>query len=830
MPPMRLDHFLLPCSLVLVAASAYLSEQNAVDFRKATAEVERLNRASNAGEMLLSTLKDLETGQRGYLLTGDRAYLTPFEQARHDLPERLENLRRAAVESGQADRVSRLAKLAIAKRSEVESTVLVRDQLGPEAALAIVKTDKGRESMEAIRSLCAEIAREAHETLLRHTASLAQSEKRASIVSIGIMATLTVFLAVATVTIQRGVRQRDRLIADLVNARQQFHTTLLSIGDGVVATNSEGEITFLNSVASRILGWSEQDALGRSAETVLRLIDESTGKPVDHPIRQVLHEKRTATLAKRAILLRPDGSRVPVEDSAAPIFGGRRDELNGVVMVFRDVTDRHAADLAIRKWEQVFQHAGFGMAILGLGVNPVLEQVNPAFAKMHGYLPDELPGSPLSTVVGPSAWETERNALHEAELNGHLLVETIHRRKDGSFFPAMADVTVVRDEEGSILYGTGYYSDITERVNAEEELRKSEVRFRTLADSLPQLVWTTLPDGTPDYFNSRWAEEIGSSLQCTNGHGFLHFLHPDDRERCGAAWKKSIDTGSVLQMECRLRGQNDSKWYICRAVPVRSADGRIVRWFGSCTDIDEQRRTTEALRTSKDELERSNLDLEQFAFAASHDLQEPLRMVVIYSQLLQEEYGHVLEGKGKTYLNFAVEGALRMELLLKGLLTYARAATPPETVPPEGVSVADGVCKAIANLALQIEESRAQISVGELPTVDMPGVHIIQVFQNLISNAVKYRRTDLDPVISITATRRPQDWLFSIRDNGIGIDEKYHEHIFRIFGRLHGAEYQGTGIGLALCQRLIQRNGGQIWVESKAGSGSEFLFTLPARA
>src|SRR5581483_711021 len=160
----------------------------------------------------------------------------------------------------------------------------------------------------------------------------------------------------------------------------------------------------------------------------------------------------------------------------------------------------------------------------------------------------------------------------------------------------------------------------------------------------------------------------------------------------------------VFQTECRLRSPRNDRWYICRAIPVRSADGRIMRWFGSCTDIHEQKKVAEALRASTDELQRSNLDLEQFAFAASHDLQEPLRMVVIYSQLLKEEYGSVLEGKGKTYLNFAVEGALRMEQLLKGLLDYARATTPLETAPPEGVSVADGVRKAIGNLALQIEE------------------------------------------------------------------------------------------------------------------------------
>jgi PAS domain S-box-containing protein len=469
------------------------------------------------------------------------------------------------------------------------------------------------------------------------------------------------------------------------------------------------------------------------------------------------------------------------------------------------------------------------MAVLTLGENPSLEQVNPAFAQMHGYTADELRGTPLSTVVSPTAWKTECEGLTAAESDGHLLLETRHRRKDGSDFPTLADVTVVRSVRGTVLYGTGYYSDITERVNAEDELRKNEARFRTLADSLPQLVWTTLPDGTPDYFNSRWEDETGLNLEATEGQGFLYFLHADDRERCLAEWKNAIAQGTVFQTECRLRGANAHRWHICRAIPVRSADGRITRWFGSCTDIDEQKKAVEALRASKDELQRSNTDLEQFAFAASHDLQEPLRMVVIYSQLLQEEYGALLKGKGATYLNFAVDGALRMERLLKALLAYSRATSPTEPAPPGGVPLSDAVQRAMANLAIQIAENRASISVGNLPRVNVPEVHMIQVFQNLISNAIKYKRQDVDPVIAISAEPQHGHWLFSVRDNGIGIDKQYQEHIFRVFGRLHGSEYPGTGIGLALCQRLIERYAGRIWVESDPGSGSTFFFTLPAR-
>jgi PAS domain S-box-containing protein len=828
-PVPRFEFILLACSMVLVVFSAFSSEKNAVELRRATEEVERLNQLVSSNDRLLSALKDLETGQRGYLLTGDTKYLEPFRQATHDIPGLLKELRSYAVDAGQVNRVNRLAELISDKNAEVEAAILVRDQLGPGQALAMVKTDRGRESMDAIRALSGEISHQARATLLANSTGLAVRQSRASWTAVAVTLALFLFLVLAATAIRHGVNQREKLITELDTARQHWQTTLLSIGDGVVVTDAQGSVTFLNGAASRICGRSEHDTLGRQAETVFPLLRESNRQPLLHPIKQVLKNRTVVNMANHTILLCGDGREIPVDDSAAPILSSGDGSLTGAVMVIRDASERHRVEGAIRKWEHVFQHAGFGMAILSLDGEPVLEQVNAAFAGMHRYSPEELQGSPVAAVAAPDARNAELTGVRNAEHDGHLVMETMHLRKDGSQFPALADISVVRDEAGKILYGTAYYSDITERVNAEEELRKNEARFRTLADSLPQLVWTTLPDGTPDYFNSRWEDEIGANLASTEGQGFHYFLHPEDRERCVAEWNKALIEGEVFQTECRLRGPKCTRWYICRAIPVRSADGRILRWFGSCTDIDEQKQATEALRMSKDELQRSNLDLEQFAFAASHDLQEPLRMVAVYAQLLQEEYGGILEGKGQTYLTFAVDGARRMELLLKGLLAYSRAASPNAEVPAGGVSVCDVVQKAIGNVAVQIEESNATISVSELPRIAVPEVHVLQIFQNLISNAIKYGRPEVAPLVAISAVRQADHWLFSVRDNGIGIDPKYQEQIFRVFRRLHGADYPGTGIGLALCQRLVERSGGRIWVDSIPGSGSTFSFTLPAR-
>jgi light-regulated signal transduction histidine kinase (bacteriophytochrome) len=232
------------------------------------------------------------------------------------------------------------------------------------------------------------------------------------------------------------------------------------------------------------------------------------------------------------------------------------------------------------------------------------------------------------------------------------------------------------------------------------------------------------------------------------------------------------------------------------------------------------------LRIANQALQQSNADLEQFAYAASHDLQEPLRMVSIYSQLLKEEYGDALDRQALSYIDFAVNGARRMSNLLTALLTYSRVANASPQKSPKADSRA-AVSSALLNLSSVIDNTGASIEAGILPSVQVPEIHLVQLFQNLIGNALKYRKEGEGPVIRIDA--KPEAggaWLFSVSDNGIGIDPEYLTQIFGIFKRLHGSGFEGTGIGLALCQKIVERAGGRIWAESQAGEGSTLFFTL----
>jgi signal transduction histidine kinase len=237
-------------------------------------------------------------------------------------------------------------------------------------------------------------------------------------------------------------------------------------------------------------------------------------------------------------------------------------------------------------------------------------------------------------------------------------------------------------------------------------------------------------------------------------------------------------------------------------------------------------RAQQALRESNEELRRANDDLNQFAHSASHDLQEPLRTVSIYSQLLRRKFEDHLDPDAEEYIRFVVRGASRMEALVRDLLAYTQASNIGEAPVPV-IDAEDALAEALSNLKAAIADSGAQVAHGPLPRVRIATIHLTQVFQNLIGNAIKYR-TEQPPRIRIAGERRQNDCLFQVEDNGIGIEPKYKEQIFGIFKRLHTAdEYSGTGIGLAICQRIVERAGGRIWVESAAGQGSTFFFTLP---
>ncbi|HEY3456079.1 MAG TPA: PAS domain S-box protein [Bryobacteraceae bacterium] len=262
--------------------------------------------------------------------------------------------------------------------------------------------------------------------------------------------------------------------------------------------------------------------------------------------------------------------------------------------------------------------------------------------------------------------------------------------------------------------------------------------------------------------------------------------------------------------------------------PVKDMDGRIVGASKIARDITTRIRQEKALRDANEALKRANADLEHFAYSAAHDLQEPLRMVSLYSELLQQRFGGKLGPKGDEYIRFTVQGAARMENLLRDLRIYTQASTA-EYKDGEEADASEVLNRALGNLEVAVKESGASIVSAALPIVPMHEFQLEQIFQNLIGNAIRYR-SGSPPRIHVSTRLQDNEWVFSVQDNGIGIDPKFKEQIFGIFKRLHNAsEYPGTGMGLAICQRIIERAGGRIWVQSEIGRGSTFSFTIPCR-
>jgi light-regulated signal transduction histidine kinase (bacteriophytochrome) len=244
------------------------------------------------------------------------------------------------------------------------------------------------------------------------------------------------------------------------------------------------------------------------------------------------------------------------------------------------------------------------------------------------------------------------------------------------------------------------------------------------------------------------------------------------------------------------------------------------------TEIGERKLAEEKLQSTLEDLERSNKELQQFAYVASHDLQEPLRMVASYTQLLEKHLKDKLDADAKEFIYYAVDGATRMQMLIEDLLAYSRIGARGKPLKPTDCNRV--LRQVIGNLGVAIEENQAIITHDRLPTVTVDAVQMRQLLQNLIGNAIKFKGPEA-PRVHIRAEQRPNEWLFSVRDNGIGIDPQYKERIFAIFQRLHSRqEYRGTGIGLAICNRIVERHGGRIWVRSELGKGSTFFFTIPA--
>lgn len=365
--------------------------------------------------------------------------------------------------------------------------------------------------------------------------------------------------------------------------------------------------------------------------------------------------------------------------------------------------------------------------------------------------------------------------------------------------------------------------DVTERKTLELEMVKAKEITESVIESLPGVFYQISAEERFLRWNRMFTEVSGYTDDEMREMNPLELFHGGDQERVGAEIQRVFEEGQGNVTADFVSKDGTRRPYFFTGVRmVIDGDPSLI---GVGTDISELARIEAELRQSMDKLTRSNQELEQFAYVASHDLQEPLRMVSSYTQLLEKRYKDALDEDAKDFIHYAVDGANRMQRLISDLLEFSRVQTRGK--PFEQVDLNSVLGYARRNLAAAIDESGALVSNDELPTAWIDANQILSVFQNLLSNGIKFRG-DARPVLHVAVDERETEWEFSIKDNGIGISPEFHDRIFVIFQRLHSrAEYAGTGIGLAMCKRIVERHGGRIWVESAVGEGTTFRFTLP---
>jgi PAS domain S-box-containing protein len=379
----------------------------------------------------------------------------------------------------------------------------------------------------------------------------------------------------------------------------------------------------------------------------------------------------------------------------------------------------------------------------------------------------------------------------------------------------------------SVLIKLSLY-DIAQTVSYFVHADREELRlFSTVFETNLEGVVIADINGVIQHGNKSVTTVLGYTQEEITGVD-LHALHTKREQELAETIWKTVSDGGRWQGEIWLRrktGEEFPAWM--SATSVKDQKGEITHIIAEFSDITAFKQTQDALKRRTEELASSNRELEQFAYVASHDLQEPLRMVASYTQLLSRRYKDKLDDDANEFIHFAVDGATRMQALIIDLLALSRIGTHGKPLEPCESELA--LSRALANLRLAIEESGAVVTHDVMPNVVADISQLTQLFQNLIANALKFRG-EAPPKVHIGVERKIRDWEFSIRDNGIGIAPEHFERIFVIFQRLHGKqEYPGTGIGLAVCKKIAERHGGHIRVESKLGEGTVFYFTFPAR-
>lgn len=648
----------------------------------------------------------------------------------------------------------------------------------------------------------------------------------------------------AIVFIYRDITDRKKAEQEILLQKSYFQQLFENSPEGIVILDNQDRILNANKGFERMFQHSVDEIKDRTLNKII--VPESM---LEQATQMTLFVLKGEIIHRETQRKRKDGSIVDVSILAYPITLG--DNQIGVYGIYNDITERKETEKALRNSEERYR-AFVKQSTEGIWrfefLEPVsiklpideqvknifkygyLAECNDVFAKMYGY---ESASDIAGSRIGELLIETESkniDYIRKSIMGGYKIdnIESIERDKEGNKKILMNNLVGIVEND-TLVRIWGSQRDITESKKAQEELSKTQFRLATLLKNLQNVVLYETGDNK-EFMSENVLEMLGYNAEMFSNRDFFKTItHPGDWkniEEKTKEWNKAGSVG-VLNQELRVR-RADGRYIWVEDHMIKVRNNGDSHMAGVLIDITEHKTNEEKLKNLADKLSQSNNELEQFAYVASHDLQEPLRMVASYIQLLQRRYKGNITAEADEFINYAVDGVVRMKTLINDLLAYSRVNTKDAQF--EDVDCNKVVEQSIKNLAASIEETGAEINVEILPTVKANKMQINQLFQNLISNAIKFRKPDVKPVVNISAKYAGDEWIFTVSDNGIGIDKEFSDKIFIIFQRLHNSsEYPGTGIGLAICKRIVEKLGGHLWVESEVDMGSTFNFTIPVK-
>jgi PAS domain S-box-containing protein len=834
---------------------------------------------------LMSDLKDAETGCRGYYLTHEDTYLEPFDKSLPAIASDLEDLRIRLKD--QPDQILRLDLLEVQIQERLgllkDSIEMVQQDIPFEEIRRRLGPGVGKILMDSIRHEVMQMDK-AQDRLIEVKGEISQTKFQSAIIA-GILAgVLTIWLVVAAfILIRKELKRRyqaeqelQQIAADLETAQRHTRDSLTLLDSflrnapvGLAFQDTSGRFVKVNQQIAEINGRSIDDHLGHRLDEFLPDLDQRL-----KPFFQQVNQQGEPVLNQRLRLATSGRGEQVYLSSFYPIQGvdGRR---LGIGMMLQNVTEQLQAEERLRESEVHFRSLADSIPQLCWMARPdgFIFWYNRRWYDFTGSTPEQMEGWGWQKVLLEKDSLRVVSKYKQAMNAGTIWEDTFEiRRGDGTMVSHLGRANPIRNESGEIILWFGTNTDISDRLEMETILRESRDRFRLLVEALPQLVWTCDTDGHPTQFNRRWIDYTG--LDESSGRNWKQAIHPEELDTYRAEWRHALHTTPErFTYEYRLRSHDGHyRWMLTTAVPLRDETRKVIQWIVTLTDIEDQKhqedvlmalvkmrtaeleasnrllrdevgersRAEERVHLSAIELRRSNEELEKFAYVASHDLQEPLRKIQSFGDRLTTKYQQKLGTEGSDYIERMRASATRMRTLIDDLLMFSRVTTNSQPFAP--VNLQNIVEEVIGDLEVRINQTEGEVKIESLPTLLANPVQMRQLFQNLLGNALKFQKPGVRPEICIfsqTLDSLPEEvdplppsrkgYRIVVQDNGIGFNQVYSERIFEVFQRLHGRnEYEGTGIGLAICRKIIQRHGGSITARSREGDGTSFILDFPA--